>query len=203
MAFIECNLSRIEKRVRDNGSKYIVCTWVGGTGDTKAPVVVDGKLNLAAAKARQVTLVKCLFPANEEMFQAYWNKDTGLKSLVRAAVDEATGEVKEKAQCSDLSQTTKVGLCYERVPLDELSKEIRVISFKGSDGNIHRQNYINVVGWADGDGKWSEDITAKEMATNNLNRGLLNGTYWVEDDDNNQSSTDTTPKATTNVDDDL
>lgn len=200
MAFIECNLSRIEKRVRDNGSKYIVCTWVGGTGDTKAPVVVDGKLNLAAAKARQVSLVKCLFPANEEQFQLYWNKDTGLKALVRAAVDEATGEVKEKPQCSDLSQTTKVGLCYERVPLEEISKEVRVISFKGSDGNIHRQNYINVIGWADDTGNWAEDISAKEMAANNLNRGLLNGTYWVESD--NEDTADITLN-TTNVDDDL
>lgn len=201
MAFIECNLSRIEKRVRDNGSKYIVCTWVGGTGDTKAPVVVNGKLNLEAAKARQVTLVKCLFPANEEMFQAYWDKEKGLKSLVRAVVEESTGEVKEKAQCSDLSQTTKVGLCYERIPLDELSKEIRVISFKGSDGNVHRQNYINVVGWADDSGAWSEDITAKEMAANNLNRGLLNGTYWVDDGESDTTNT-THNTTTTNVGDD-
>lgn len=177
MAYIECNLSRIEKRVRSNGTKYIVCTWVGSDDAANGPVIVNGRLNLSVAKARNTTLTKCLFPATEEVFQAYWNRDTGLRALVRAAVDEATGEVKEKEQCRELSQTTKVGLCYERVPLENISREVRKIGYIDRNGTQRVQNYINVIGWGNEDGSWSEDISKEDMALNNLNSGLMNGTY--------------------------
>ena len=206
MAYIECNLIKIEKRIRTNGSKYIVCTWSGGTGDINAPVIVNGRLNLTAAKARNVTLVKCLFPATEEMFQAYWNKETGLKALTRVATSEKTGKTQEVTQCENIEDTTRVGLCYERIPLENISNEIKCIGFNGSDGTIHKQNYINVIGWADEKGEWAEDITAQEMARNNLNRGLLDGTYWVlngDEDGDNISSEPEKPKVSDDDFDDL
>ena len=64
-----------EKRIRTNGDEFYVCTFSYSQGAKDAPtfITIGGVkvLNPQAAAIRNINLVKCLFPTEDETAKAY------------------------------------------------------------------------------------------------------------------------------------
>ena len=81
-----------------------------------------------------------------------------------------------------------VNLLYKQVDLSAISDEVKRIEFTASDGRVMKQNFITVIGFADENDVWAEEITPEEMATNNLRTNLANGTYLDISDEEEKPS---------------
>ncbi len=174
-----CFLSSKLRKSREGKPDYFVCQWVGVIGDTNAKKVIRDengrmKVNLLAAKARNVTLTKCIFPATDDAVDE-WN--TVLDPMVELVVDKDTGEIIEKKRNSKLEDCTALDLCYKQVPLKDISDTVERIQFYSNSGKLVKQNFITVIGLADENGEWAEDLTVEETAINNLNNNLSSGVY--------------------------
>lgn len=178
---MKCFCSEIEVRPRDGKVPFLICKWVGIDGDANASkFVVDPKtgktrINLAAAKARQITLNKSIFPLTKEDL-IDWLKGIDCQVLVKP--DKETGELVRKEYERTLQECTELNLLYKSVPLSELNCDFKAISYYTAAGVLKTQNYVTVIGFADENDNWAETLTPIEMAQNNLNTNLANGTYF-------------------------
>lgn len=179
-----CYLSEIEIRPRDGKTPFLICKWIGIDGDAQAskfitdPKTGKKRINLAAAKARQITLNKSIFPlTKEDMLE--WIK--GMEYQVLRKPD-ADGNIEEKKFDTILQDCTQINLVYKQVPLSELDCEYKAISYYTTAGVLKTQNFITVIGFADEDDNWAESQSPIEMAQSNLNTNLTNGTYFEADE---------------------
>lgn len=175
-----CYLSEIEIRPRDGKTPFLICKWIGIDGDAQAskfitdPKTGKKRINLAAAKARQITLNKSIFPLTKEDM-AEWVKGMEYQVLRKPNSD---GEIEEKKFDTILQDCTQINLVYKQIPLSDLNCEYKAISYYTASGVLKTQNYVTVIGFADEDDNWAESQTPIEMAQNNLNTNLANGTYF-------------------------
>lgn len=172
-----CYLDSIEERPREGKVSFFICTWKGQSGDADAQKIVDrdGRrtINLVAAKAREITITKSIFPTDEEQFKA-WGKELICRRVL--LVDKATGELKEYINEANVKKTY-INLLYVNVPLASIHPTCRLIEYYDKSGNLHKSNTVTVVGFADENDIWAEDLSPEDMAKNNLLTNLNNGTY--------------------------
>lgn len=178
---MKCYCSEIEVRPREGKTPFLICKWIGIDGDANAskfitdPKTGKKRVNLAAAKARQITLNKSIFPLTKEDLLD-WVK--GLDCQVLTKPDKETGEPIRKEYERSLQECTELNLVYKQVPLAELNCEFKAISYYTAAGILKTQNFVTVIGFADESDEWAETLTPVEMAQNNLNTNLANGTYF-------------------------
>lgn len=178
---MRCYCSEIEVRPRDGKVPFLICKWIGIDGDANAskfitdPKTGKKRVNLAAAKARQITLNKSIFPLTKEDL-VDWLK--GLDCQVLLKPDKETGELVRKEYQRALQECTELNLLYKSVPLSELNCDFKAISYYTAAGVLKTQNYVTVIGFADEEDNWAEMLSPEEMAKNNLNTNLANGTYF-------------------------
>lgn len=160
---------------------FLICKWVGIDGDANAskfitdPKTGKKRVNLAAAKARQITLNKSIFPLSKEDLKDWVS---GLDCQAISKPDKETGEIVRKEYDRALTDCTVMNLVYKQIPLSELACEFKSISYYTVAGVLKTQNFVTVIGFADDEDNWAETLTPVEMAQNNLNTNLANGTYF-------------------------
>lgn len=177
-----CYLYSKELRKRVGKPDFFVCKWVGVIGDVNADkaetIKENGKtrkvLSIKAVKARQINLTKCIFPASDNEVKEW---DKVLQPLKQINFDTTTGAIEEVDVNSNPDECVWLNLCYKQIQLSEISDSVKKIEYTKSNGEIAKQDYITVIGFADDNGDWAEDLTAVETARNNLVNGLSNGTY--------------------------
>lgn len=183
-----CYLYSARKQVRENGLPFFVCVWKGQQGEIGGDIVKDGFLNVKKALAREVTLVRSIFPTSEEEVETYRK---ALKSCFREKVlEDGTKELKPVEGVTS-ETATKVYLQYKQIPLSELDTDVKKISYINSNGQSVIQSHITVIGFCEldenGNEVWAES-DPKTLAQNNLNRGLQTGAYIpVEEEDSKKS----------------
>lgn len=184
-----CYLQSAELRPRDGKLPFFICKWQGVIGDTNADKVTeqaDGvvRINVKAALARNITLTKSIFPADEEALND-WKKLLKCRVMYVPKKDENGAYEKDENGNYVLSEKVKeenknkcvVNLLYKQVELSSINDEVKKIEFTTSDGRVMKQSFITVIGFADENDNWAEEITLEEMAANNLRTNLANGTY--------------------------
>lgn len=174
-----CYLSSKLRKKRDGKPDFFVCQWVGVQGDVDAKKTVkDAKgrrvINVNAAKARTITLTKCIFPVDDDAVKEW---DDNLEPVKLLKVDEDTGEITEKVVNKDVNDCTWLYLKYVQVPLVKISETVKRIQFTSNASKILKQDFITVIGFCDEEGVWVEELTAEEMAKNNLINNLSNDVY--------------------------
>lgn len=186
-----CYLQSKMKKEREGKPDFFVCTWVGTIGDVNAEKVIKDpktgrlKINIEAAKARTITLTKCIFPVSDEE-ATKWDK--ALEPLVELVVDKETGEITEKTRNAKVDDCLNLDLCYKQVPLKDISDTVKQIQFTSNSGRLIKQNFITVIGFADSDGNWAEQQSAEETALTNLNNNLSSGVYLdITDEEEEQA----------------
>lgn len=176
-----CYLQSKMRKKRDGKPDFFVCTWVGALGDTTAEKVIKDpktgrlKINIEAAKARTITLTKCIFPVSDEEVAAW---DKVLEPMTELLIDKETGEITEKTRNTKIDDCLNLDLCYKQVPLEDINNKVKRIQFYSNSGKLIKQNFITVIGLADESGNWAEDLTVEETALNNLNNNLSSGVYY-------------------------
>lgn len=175
-----CYLQTKMRKPREGKPDFFVCTWLGVQGDKDAKKTVKDpktgrlKINITAAKARNITLTKCIFPVDDDDVKEW---DEVLEPMTELILDSETGEIAEKQRNKKLDDCLSLDLCYKQIPLKDINDEIKRIQFYSNAGKLIKQNFITVIGLADEDGNWAEDLTAEETALNNLNNNLSSGVY--------------------------
>lgn len=174
-----CYLASKLRKPRDNKPDFFVCQWVGVQGDVKAKKTTkDDKgrrvINITAAKARTITLTKCIFPVDDDSVKEW---DEALEPLKLLKLDTDTGEVTEKKVNDSTDDCTWLNLCYIQVPLTSISDTVKRIQFTSNAGKVLKQDFITVIGFCDEEGNWAEELTAEETAKNNLINNLSNDVY--------------------------
>ena len=184
-----CYLQSAELRPRDGKLPFFICKWQGVVGDTSADKVTDEgngvvRINVKAALARNITLTKSIFPADEEALSE-WKKLLKCRVMYVPEKNEDGTYKKNDNGNYILNEKVKeenknkcvVNLLYKQVDLASISDEVKRIEFTTSDGRVMKQSFITVIGFADETDNWAEEITPEEMAANNLRTNLANGTY--------------------------
>ena len=184
-----CYLQSAELRPRDGKLPFFICKWQGVIGDTSADKVTDEgngvvRINVKAALARNITLTKSIFPADEEALSD-WKKLLKCRVMYVPEKNEDGTYKKDDNGNYILNEKVKeenknkcvVNLLYKQVDLASISDEVKRIEYTTSDGRIMKQSFITVIGFADEKDVWAEEITPEEMAANNLRANLANGTY--------------------------
>lgn len=184
-----CYLQSAELRPRDGKLPFFICKWQGVIGDTSADKVTDEgngvvRVNVKAALARNITLTKSIFPADEEALSE-WKKLLKCRVMYVPEKNENGTYKKDDNGNYILNEKVKeenknkcvVNLLYKQVDLASISDEVKRIEFTTSDGRVMKQNFITVIGFADETDVWAEELTPEEMAANNLRTNLANGTY--------------------------
>ncbi len=97
--------------------------------------------------------------------------------MTELILDSETGEITEKQRNKKLDDCLSLDLCYKQIPLKDINDEVKRIQFYSNSGKLIKQNFITVIGLADEEGNWAEDLTAEETALNNLNNNLSSGVY--------------------------
>lgn len=184
-----CYLQSAELRPRDGKLPFFICKWQGVIGDTSADKVTDEgngvvRINVKAALARNITLTKSIFPADEEALSD-WKKLLKCRVMYVPEKNEDGTYKKDDNGNYILNEKVKeenknkcvVNLLYKQVDLTSISDDVKRIEFTTSDGRVIKQKFITVIGFADEKDVWAEEITPEEMAANNLRTNLANGTY--------------------------
>lgn len=175
-----CYLQTKMRKPREGKPDFFVCTWLGVQGDKDAKKTIRDpktgrlKINIAAAKARNITLTKCIFPVDDNDVKEW---DEVLEPMTELILDSETGEITEKQRNKRLDDCLSLDLCYKQIPLKDINDEVKRIQFYSNSGKLIKQNFITVIGLADENGDWAEDLTAEETALNNLNNNLSSGVY--------------------------
>lgn len=111
-----------EKRTRTNGDEFYVCTFSYSQGAKDAPtfITIGGVkvLNPQAAAIRNINLVKCLFPTEDETAKAYKkNLDRFIKCVESDSKTFTTkkGEVVKLSDCE-----FSLPLVYKTLPVSEV-----------------------------------------------------------------------------------
>lgn len=198
-----CYLYSRRRQKRENGLDFFVCTWKGQQGDIEGDIVnKNGFLNVKKALAREITLVRSIFPTSEDEIKAY---ATALKPCFMERISEDGTKELKPVEGVTAKTATQVYMQYKQVPLSELDTDVKKISYINSSGQTVVQSHITVIGFCDldenGNEVWAES-DPKVLAQNNLNRGLQTGAYIpVEEDSKKSQQTESSLKQAENNDD--
>jgi hypothetical protein len=219
-------LIQAEKRVRENGNEYYVCTFSYTTGDKNCEpfIMINGVrvLNPKAAAIRDVNLVKCLFPTEDETAKAYKKLlDRFIKCMESEEKQFTTkkGEVVKLEDCQ-----FSLPLVYKTMKVSELY-DVDSFYYYDKNGNQTELRTLNAVGYSkivpiigennevvgfDDTNEWDTELnggTVEEVIKRNTDSNLNREIYWVlkkvDKGDESKSSTVTSPaKPDINADDD-
>lgn len=213
-------LIQAEKRVRENGNEYYVCTFSYTTGDKNCEpfIVINGVrvLNPKAAAIRDINLVKCLFPTEDETAKAY-------KKLLDRFIKCMESE--EKQFTTKKGEVVKLEDCQFSLPLVyktmKVSELYGVESFYYYDKNDNQTELrtLNAVGYSkvvpiigendevvgfDDTNEWDAELnggTVEEVIKRNADSNLNREIYWVlkkVDKGNEDKNDGITPPVQTN-----
>lgn len=199
-----CTLQRVEIRPRVGKLPFYICTWNGVLGDPNAPLFIKGadgsmKVNTAAAKARNITLTKSIFPVDDTTLAGWWDLFKGAPVVVipkkgadgSYMVDDSGTYVTEETVNSNPTKIT-LNLVYVQVPLNDIVDDCKAIRYTDSKGIEHTQTYITVIGFADDNNVWCEDSTPRETALRNYLTNVASGVYECLDDEEASTTSTTT-----------
>lgn len=213
-------LIQAEKRVRENGNEYYVCTFSYTTGDKNCEpfIMINGVrvLNPKAAAIRDVNLVKCLFPTEDETAKAYKKLlDRFIKCMGSEEKQFTTknGEVVKLEDCQ-----FSLPLVYKTMKVSELYG-IESFYYYDKNGSQTELRTLNAVGYSkvvpiigendevvgfDDTNEWDTELnggTVEEVIKRNADSNLNREIYWVlkKVDEWNEGKNDSiTPPAKTN-----
>lgn len=217
-------LIQAEKRTRENGNEYYVCTFSYTTGDKNCEpfITINGVrvLNPKAAAIRDVNLVKCLFPTEDETAKAYKKLlDRFIKCMESEEKQFTTkkGEVVKLEDCQ-----FSLPLVYKTMKVSELY-DVESFYYYDKDGNQTELRTLNAVGYSkvvpiigendkvvgfDDTNEWDTELnggTVEEVIKRNTDSNLNREIYWVlkKVDKGNEGKNDgITPPAKPENDDD-
>lgn len=219
-------LIQAEKRVRENGNEYYVCTFSYTTGDKNCEpfIMINGVrvLNPQVAAIRDVNLVKCLFPTEDETAKAYKKLlDRFIKCMESDEKQFTTkkGEVVKLEDCQ-----FSLPLVYETMKVSELY-DVESFYYYDKNGSQTELRTLNAVGYSkvvpiigendevigfDDTNEWDTKLnggTVEEVIKRNADSNLDREIYWVlkkvDKGDESKGSTVTPPaKPEVNTDDD-
>lgn len=194
-----------EKRVRTNGDEFYVCTFSYSQGAKDAPtfITIGGVkvLNPQAAAIRNINLVKCLFPTEDETAKAY-KKD--LDRFIKCMESETKSFTTKKGEVIKLSDCEfSLPLVYKTLPVSEVLG-VSKIYYADANGEQKELTQLNAVGYSrlemlvdDKTGEiigytdsneWDNDLnggTCTDVIIRNANANIANGLYWYEKRVNN------------------
>lgn len=213
-------LIQAEKRVRENGNEYYVCTFSYTTGDKNCEpfIVINGVrvLNPKAAAIRDVNLVKCLFPTEDETAKAYKKLlDRFIKCMETEEKQFTTkkGEVVKLEDCQ-----FSLPLVYKTMKVSELY-DVESFYYYDKNGNQIELRTLNAVGYSkvvpiigendevvgfDDTNEWDAELnggTVEEVIKRNADSNLNREIYWVlkkVDKGNEDKNDGITPPVQTN-----
>ena len=195
-----CYLQSAELRPRDGKTPFFICRWNGLQGDVTAEKVKEEngltRINVKAALARTITLTKSIFPVDNDALKD-WAKMLKCRKMVMPKKDEDGNYLRDdngdyvlmEKIIEENANKTIVNLIYKQVALSKISDAVKKIEYVTSDGRVMRQDFITIIGFADKDDVWAEEQTPEDMALNNLNTNLGNGTYIDVTDDEDEKPT--------------
>lgn len=221
-------LISVEKRTRTNGDEFYVCTFSYSQGAKDAPtfITIGGVkvLNPQAAAIRNINLVKCLFPTEDETAKAYKkNLDRFIKCMESDSKTFTTkkGEVVKLSDCE-----FSLPLVYKTLPVSEVLG-VSKIYYADANGEQKELTQLNAVGYSrlemivnektgeitdyKDSNEWDNDLnggTYIEVITRNANANIANGSYWYEKRVNKPEANESVgnpvsePKKNQQVDDD-
>lgn len=191
-------LIQAEKRVRENGNEYYVCTFSYTTGDKNCEpfIMINGVrvLNPKAAAIRDVNLVKCLFPTEDETAKAYKKLlDRFIKCMESEEKQFTTkkGEVVKLEDCQ-----FSLPLVYKTMKVSELY-DVDSFYYYDKNGNQTELRTLNAVGYSkvvpiigendevvgfDDTNEWDTELnggTVEEVIKRNTDSNLNREIYWV------------------------
>lgn len=173
-----CYLYSRRRQKRENGLDFFVCTWKGQQGEADGEIVnKNGFLNVKKALAREITLVRSIFPTSEDEIKTY---AAALKPCFKEIVSEDGTKELKPVEGVTSKTATQVYMQYKQIPLSELDTDVKKISYINSNGQTVIQSHITVIGFCELDDKGNEvwaESDPKILAQNNLNRGLQTGAY--------------------------
>ena len=219
-------LIQAEKRTRENGNEYYVCTFSYTTGDKNCEpfIMINGVrvLNPQAAAIRDVNLVKCLFPTEDETAKAYKKLlDRFIKCMESDERQFTTkkGEVVKLEDCQ-----FSLPLVYKTMKVSELY-DVESFYYYDKNGSQTELRTLNAVGYSkivpiigendevvgfDDTNEWDTELnggTVEEVIRRNADSNLNREIYWIlkKVDKGNDSRNDgiiLPAKPEVNVDDD-
>lgn len=191
-------LIQAEKRTRENGNEYYVCTFSYTTGDKNCePFIMINDvrvLNPKAAAIRDVNLVKCLFPTEDETAKAYKKLlDRFIKCMETEEKQFTTkkGEVVKLEDCQ-----FSLPLVYKTMKVSELY-DVESFYYYDKNGSQTELRTLNAVGYSkvvpiigendkvvgfDDTNEWDTELnggTVEEVIKRNADSNLNREIYWV------------------------
>lgn len=209
-------LIQAEKRVRENGNEYYVCTFSYTTGDKNCEpfIMINGVrvLNPKAAAIRDVNLVKCLFPTEDETAKAYKKL---LDRFIKCMESEEKQFTTKKGEVIKLEDCQfSLPLVYKTMNVSELY-DVESFYYYDKNGNQTELRTLNAVGYSkvipiigendevvgfDDTNEWDTELnggTVEEVIRRNTDSNLNRGVYWVlkkvDKGDESEGSTVTSP----------
>lgn len=212
-------LIQAEKRVRENGNEYYVCTFSYTTGDKNCEplIMINGVrvLNPKAAAIRDVNLVKCLFPTEDETAKAYKKL---LDRFIKCTESDEKQFTTKKGEVVKLEDCQfSLPLVYKTMNVSELY-DVESFYYYDKNGNQTELRTLNAVGYSkvvpiigendeiigfDDTNEWDTELnggTVEEVIKRNADSNLNREIYWVlkkvDKGDESKGSTVTPPVQT-------
>lgn len=189
-----------EKRTRTNGDEFYVCTFSYSQGAKDAPTFITIRgvkvLNPQAAAIRNINLVKCLFPTEDETAKAY---KKNLDRFIKCMESETKSFTTKKGEVIKLSDCEfSLPLVYKTLPVSEVLG-VSKIYYADANGEQKELTQLNAVGYSrlemivdektgeivdyEDSNEWDNDLnggTYVDVITRNANANIANGSYWYE-----------------------
>lgn len=189
-----------EKRTRTNGDEFYVCTFSYSQGAKDAPtfITIGGVkvLNPQAAAIRNINLVKCLFPTEDDTAKAY---KKNLDRFIKCMESETKSFTNKKGELIKLSDCEfSLPLVYKTLPVSEVLG-VSKIYYADANGEQKELTQVNAVGYSrlemvvdettgeitdyKDSNEWDNELnggTYIEVITRNTNANIANGLYWYE-----------------------
>lgn len=189
-----------EKRIRTNGDEFYVCTFSYSQGEKNADtfITIGGVkvLNPKAAAIRNINLVKCLFPTEDETAKTYKKM---LDRFIKCMESETKSFTTKKGEVIKLSDCEfSLPLVYKTLPVSEVLG-VSKIYYADANGEQKELTQLNAVGYSriemvvdEGTGEitgytdtneWDDDLnggTYTDVIIRNANANIANGSYWYE-----------------------
>lgn len=189
-----------EKRVRTNGDEFYVCTFSYSQGEKDAAtfITINGVrvLNPKAAAIRNINLVKCLFPTEDETAKVY---KKNLDRFIKCMESETKSFTTKKGEVVKLSDCEfSLPLIYKTLPVNDVLK-VGKVYYADGNGEQKELTQLNAVGYSRVEtvvdtetgeivdykdtNEWDDELnggTFVEVITRNANSNIANGTYWYE-----------------------
>lgn len=219
-------LIQAEKRVRENGNEYYVCTFSYTTGDKNCEpfIMINGVrvLNPKAAAIRDVNLVKCLFPTEDETAKAYKKLLDRFINCMESEEKQFTTKKGEVVKLEDCQFS--LPLVYKTMKVSELY-DVESFYYYDKNGSQTELRTLNAVGYSkvvpiigendevvgfDDTNEWDTELnggTVEEVIKRNTDSNLNREIYWVlkkvDKGDESKGNTVTSPaKPDINADND-